>query len=170
MHFVAFLNAVYKKRWLWFVSSSVVFNCKTVKQSSQSCKKNPQKVQLQLFLFSQDVCCFSKAPLSFCQQLGWLPFSPIIPNRPLLHPSVWNHGCVTPLVRKNDSSSALKVSTPIPTWQELAAALWLPAAGDWLWLGARQSEQQTCRFTRQVSCWFSWGSVWLELKRATNND
>lgn len=31
------------------------------------------RVQPQLFLFSQDVCCCSKAPLSFCQQLGF-PF------------------------------------------------------------------------------------------------
>lgn len=28
------------------------------------------------FSFSQDVCCFSKASLSFCQQLGRLPFPP----------------------------------------------------------------------------------------------
>lgn len=77
VRFLAFFNPMY---WVWWpadlsMSCSVVLNCKPGGEKD-TIHNLATGVQLQLFLFSRDVCCFSKAPLSFCQQLGWLAFSP----------------------------------------------------------------------------------------------
>ena len=95
------------------------------------------------FCFHKMFVAFQRLHSPLLSAIRLTSLLPIIPNRLLLHPTVWNHGCVTPLVRENDSSLALKVSTPILTWQQLTAALWLPAAGDWLWLAVRHSERPT---------------------------
>lgn len=123
------------------IPSSAVFNCITggKKCNSHTCNWKTGPV-LALFVFTRCLLLFkvSTFPLSAIRLTSLLP---IIPNRLLLYPSIWNHGCVTPLVRRNGFSFALKVSTPIPTWQQLTAVVWFFDAWIATWLGIRHSEQ-----------------------------